>query len=75
MARNTKKKNAPKSAKSGSVEKRKTQPKTTNASRGKGAKPTLAARSNNVVKESSSPSRSTPGANGQSQQAAPKNGA
>ncbi|MGN0824555.1 MAG: hypothetical protein ACI4MB_05765 [Candidatus Coproplasma sp.] len=76
MARNTKKKNAPKSAKCGSAEKRKTQTKKTNASRGKGAKPTLAnARSNNVVKESSSPSKSTSGANGRSQQAAPKNGA
>lgn len=72
MARNTKKKNTQKSAKCGSAGKRKPQTKKTKASRGKGAKPTLAnARSNNVVKESSSPSKSKPGAKGQSQQAAP----
>lgn len=84
MARTTKEKKARKSANSASAEKRKTQ-KTTKASKGKGAKPTPATERSKATKGCGKPSkssactpqrsqtsRSTPGANAQSQQAAPK---
>lgn len=73
MAKKNESKNVRKSAKGESAEKRKTQ-KTTKASKGKGNKPTLAASKSKVAKGCSQTSRSTPGANAQSQQAAEKNG-
>ena len=85
MARTTKEKNARESVKSESAEKRKPQIKKTKASKGKGTKHTPAAERSKATKgcsqttkktastsQRSPTSRSTPGANAQSQQAAPK---